>query len=95
LLESADVVSAENVPPDVVTMSSEVQVWNEDTARQMNVALVFPVDADGSNANRVKLSILSQMGMSMLGRKVGDVVADGTRIDKLLYQPEAAGDFNR
>ncbi|HSV98673.1 MAG TPA: GreA/GreB family elongation factor [Sedimentisphaerales bacterium] len=94
LLESADVVSAEDVPADVVTMNSEVRVWNEDTARQMNMALVFPVDAHGSSVNRVRLSILSQIGMSMLGRKVGDVIDGSIRIDKLLYQPEAAGDFH-
>lgn len=93
LLESAEVVPAEVVPADVVTMNSEVQVWDEDTARQMNMALVFPVDAQGSNRNRVKLSILSQVGMSLLGRRIGDVVDGTLRIDKLLYQPEAAGDF--
>ena len=94
LLETADLVAAEDVPPDVVTMNSRVQVWNEDTARQMSLTLVFPADARGTNASRTRLSILSQMGMSMLGRKVGDVIDDTVRIDRLLYQPEAAGDFH-
>jgi regulator of nucleoside diphosphate kinase len=94
LLESAEMISAEDVPENVVTMNSEVQVWNEDTAREINMALVFPGDAYGSDFDRVKLSILSQVGMSLLGRKVGDVVDGAIRIDKLLYQPEAAGDYD-
>ena len=94
LLETADVISAEDVAADLVTMNSQVQVWNEHTARQASVALVFPADTYGSNVKGIRLSILSRMGMSLLGRKVGDVIEDTVRIDKVLYQPEAAGDFH-
>lgn len=95
LLETADVIPAEDVPPDVVTMNSQVRLWNNDTARETTLSLVFPADARGSDMDRVRLSVLTHMGMSMLGRRVGDVVDDSIRIDKLLYQPEAAGHFDQ
>jgi regulator of nucleoside diphosphate kinase len=94
LLETAEVVPAQDVGPDVVTMNSQALVWDEDTAGPMSLALVFPADACGSDIHRVRLSVLSQIGLALLGRRVGDVVEGAIRIDRLLYQPEAAGDFH-
>jgi regulator of nucleoside diphosphate kinase len=37
---------------------------------------------------------LSPLGLSILGRRTGDIVDGRVRIDELLYQPEAAGDFH-
>ena len=64
----------------------------------MEVALVFPEDADDRAG---KFSVCSDMGTAILGYKEGDVfdwrMANRTRrirIGKVLYQPEAAGDFH-
>ncbi len=95
LLETADVIPAEDVPPNVITMNSKVRLWNNDTAREVTLSLVFPADARGSDMDKVKLSVLTHLGMSILGRRVGDVVEDSIRIDRLLYQPEAAGHFDQ
>jgi len=62
------------------------------------VDLVYPQDDDGSED---KLSVYSDVGTAILGCKEGDALhcrsADRTCsiwIEKVLYQPEAAGDFH-
>ncbi|OHB64000.1 MAG: hypothetical protein A2Y77_07410 [Planctomycetes bacterium RBG_13_62_9] len=94
LLETADVVASEDVPDDIVTMNSQVRLRNDDDGREMVLSLVFPEDARGSDFDKVKLSILTHTGLSMLGRKVGDTIDGHLRIVELLYQPEAADDFD-
>jgi len=63
----------------------------------MTVALVYPEEADDSAG---KLSVCSDMGTAILGSKEDDAfdwrITNRTRhirIEKVLYQPEAAGDF--
>ncbi len=94
LLVHADVVAPKDIPPDVVTMNSRMRLQDEDGQRESVVTLVFPPDARGSDFEKVKLSILTQTGMALLGRKAGDTIMDCLTIAELLYQPEAAGDFN-
>ena len=62
------------------------------------MALVYPQDADDSAG---KLSVYSDIGTAILGYKEGDAfdwrIPNRTRrisIEKVLYQPEAAGDFD-
>ena len=95
-LERAIVVDPRQVAPDVVTMNSRALLQLDDEA--VEVALVYPDDADNSTE---KLSICSSIGTAILGYKEGDAidwrVSDRTRrirIEKVIYQPEAAGDFH-
>ncbi|PJI97585.1 regulator of nucleoside diphosphate kinase [Acidovorax sp. 69] len=95
-IERAIVVDSRQVAPDVVTMNSRALVRLDD--EDAEVALVYPEDADDRAG---KLSICSGIGMAILGYKEGDAfdwrVNDRTRhirIEKVLYQPEAAGDFH-
>jgi regulator of nucleoside diphosphate kinase len=95
-LERAIVVAPERVAEDVVTMNSRVVLQLDDEERE--VSLVYPQDADERAG---KLSVLSDVGAAILGYRKGDaidwVVEDRTRhirIDRLLYQPESAGDFH-
>ena len=95
-IERAIVVDPLAVASDVVTMNSKAVVQLDDEA--MEVALVYPEDADDSAG---KLSVFSDMGTAILGYKEGDTFAwrlrNHTRhiwIEKVLYQPEAAGDFH-
>ena len=60
--------------------------------------LVYPDEAD---INEGKLSVLAPLGTALLGMRVGDIVEfeapAGTRrlkIERVLYQPEAAGDLH-
>jgi len=49
----------------------------------------------GGDFDKVKLSVLTHTGLSMLGRKVGDTIDGSLKILAVPYQPEAAGDSHR
>ena len=98
-LDRARIVPATEVPPDVVTMNSAVAVRDADAGTEMTFHLVFPAEAD---FDRNQISILAPVGMAVLGYRVGDTiewpVPGGTKhleIERVLYQPEAAGHFDR
>lgn len=95
-LEDAEVLDAGQIPPDVVTMNSRVLLRNLDSAEEIVHTLTFP---GGANPEQGRVSILSSIGIAMLGHKAGDVLECGAsegvkrfRVMKVLYQPEAAND---
>jgi len=97
-LERGIEVESTEVAPDVVTMNSTVRVTDLDANTTHLFTIVFPADADFEKG---RISILSPLGTALLGYHAGDVVMwempRGTRrlrIEELLYQPEAAGDFH-
>lgn len=97
-LDKADVVSPREVPPDVVTMNSKVVLRDLDTSEEMTFVLVFPREA---NIKKGAISILAPVGTAILGYAKGDVVewtvpsgVRRIRIEDVLYQPEAAGDYH-
>jgi regulator of nucleoside diphosphate kinase len=97
-LERAETVAPAEVPPDVITMRSKVRLRDLDTDEEMVYTLVFPTEA---NFDEGKISILAPVGTAMLGYRVGSriewEVPSGRRrlkVEELLYQPEAAGDYN-
>lgn len=95
LLEAADIVTPRDVPGDVVTMNSRVCLRDDHTDQEMALSLVFPADAArDDDIEQFDVSILSPLGLSLLGRRVGELVEGGIRIHELGYQPEAAGDFH-
>jgi regulator of nucleoside diphosphate kinase len=62
------------------------------------LTLVYDADADAFGE---RVSVLAPLGASILGARVGDVVEWQSRrgprqlrIERILYQPEAAGDFD-
>ena len=90
------VVEPHQVPQDVVTMNSRALVRLDGEA--VEVALVYPEEADDSAG---KLSVCSDVGTAILGYKEGDAFdwrmthrTRHVRIEKVLYQPEAAGHFH-
>lgn len=95
-IERAVVVEPQKVARDVVTMNSRVALRLNDEEKE--VALVYPQDADESSG---KLSVLSDVGAAILGYQEGDIidwiVSDRTQrilIERVIYQPEASGDFH-
>lgn len=97
-LARAKVVLPKAVPQDVVTMNSKVVLRDVDTSEEMTYSLVFPKDAD---IDAGAISILAPVGTAILGYGEGDVIEWSVpsgirriRIEKILYQPEAAGDFH-
>jgi len=96
-LQEGNLVDSKDVPPNVVTMNSQVQIVDVDSKQSMVFTLVFPKEAD---IDAGKLSVLSPIGTAILGYSEGDVihwhVPAGLRrikIEKILYQPESAGDY--
>jgi regulator of nucleoside diphosphate kinase len=97
-LERAQIVVPQDIPGDVITMNSTVALTDLDTGEEETYTLVYPENADTSQG---RISILAPIGTAMLGYRVGDVfeweVPAGKRrlkVEKILYQPEASGDFD-
>lgn len=92
-LDRAEVVDAEALPRDVITMNSEVRLRDLDSGEETVYKLIFPTQTPSRNS----VSILAPVGTAMLGYRVGDViewrVPKGIRrlqVLEILYQPEAA-----
>ena len=97
-LAQSSVVPASDVGPEVVTMNSRIRVHELDTGKRRALTLVYPDDAD---AYGEKASVLTPQGASLLGARVGDIVEWTARrgprrvwIEKIQFQPEAAGEFD-
>ncbi|MCW8905126.1 nucleoside diphosphate kinase regulator [Sedimenticola sp.] len=98
-LDRAEVVSPQEVSPDVVTMNSKVRFALE-SGEEFCLTLVYPKDMDGS-AERI--SILAPVGSALLGLSVGEHIewprpGGGmmkVQIVEVIYQPERAGEFHR
>jgi regulator of nucleoside diphosphate kinase len=93
-LDRAEMVEPEDLPPDVVTMNSEVRLKDLDSGEIHVYRLIFPTQARTENT----ISVLAPVGTAMLGYRVGDViewrVPKGIRRLKVLevaHQAEAAG----
>jgi regulator of nucleoside diphosphate kinase len=97
-LEQAVTVPSEEMPGDVITMRSRVRLSDLNTGEEVVYTLVFPSEA---NFDEGKISVLAPIGTAMLGYRVGDLiewlVPSGLRrlkVEEILYQPEASGDYN-
>jgi regulator of nucleoside diphosphate kinase len=95
-LARARVIDEADLPPDVVTMNSEVVVVDVDTREELHVRVVFPRAAD---IERGRISVLAPVGLAVLGSREGDELKWQTpsrirhfRIERVTYQPEANGD---
>lgn len=87
-LRRANVIAPESAPADLVTMNSTV-VCEDDRGRAKEITLVYPWRQHEGGV----VSVLSNVGMALLGRRVGDTCAE-LRIVALRYQPEAAGHWH-
>ena len=93
ILDEADLVAPEEVDPDVVTMHSRVLVADLATGKNVELTLCYPHEAE---PGRGHISVLSPVGASLLGRRVGSIATwlspDGVTneavVAALLYQPE-------
>lgn len=96
-LDQGRVVDSLEVPDDAVTMNSRVRLRDLDDGEEMIYTLVFPARA---NVDEGLLSVLAPVGTAVLGHRVGDVIewplpagSIRLRVEEILYQPEAAGDY--
>lgn len=98
-LDRATIVPQRETSPDVITMNSTAVLVDVEDGEEEEWTLVFPEDA---YVDRNRISVLAPIGMAMLGFRVGDTfewtTPGGVRklqVRRILYQPEAAGDFDR
>ena len=92
-LARAQIVDADEIAADVITMNSRAELLDLETGEEMEFTLVFPIDA---NIEAGKISILAPLGIAMLGYRVGDEfewpVPYGLRrlkVTNVRFQPEA------
>ncbi len=97
-LQRATTVDATKIPANVVTMHSKVLLRDATGAKEMTYTLVFPNEA---NIDTGAISVLAPVGTAILGYREGDVVEwevpagrRSFKIEKILYQPESAGDYH-
>ncbi|MGI6119803.1 MAG: nucleoside diphosphate kinase regulator [Desulfosporosinus sp.] len=96
-LNNAQIVLSKEIPNNVITMNSKVLLKDVDTGEEMTYTLVYPSEA---NLVEDKISILAPVGTAILGYREGDIlewkVPNGIvklKVESILYQPEAAGNY--
>jgi regulator of nucleoside diphosphate kinase len=95
-LDRAEVVPAERIAGNIVTMNSRVVFKDEETGESREVSLVYPHESDPALG---RVSILAPIGSALLGLSVGQTIdwplpngrLKRMRVVRILYQPEEAG----
>lgn len=95
-LDAAQLVPSDKVGPDVVTMGSQVLLEEPATRQTWAITVTYPPDADASAGF---ISVLSPVGASLIGRRIGDIARWRTpygglrsaQVVDVLFQPEASG----
>lgn len=97
-LERATVVSPLYLPDNIITMNSRFRIRIPATGEEKVCTLVFPAE---ESFEQGRISILSLLGSALIGHFVGDTVRyeapagpQEIRIEEILYQPEASGDYH-
>ena len=96
-INRAVIVQSTEVSADTVTMNSTARLVDLKTDEEMIFTLVYP---DHANIAEGRISVLAPIGTAILGCSEGEMVEwevpDGMRslkVDRILYQPEAAGEY--
>ncbi len=100
VLDGSEVVESRDIANDVVTMNSQLLLEDGTSAQRYELTLCYPQDAEPASG---RVSVLSPVGASLLGAKVGSKVdwktpggqSGSAQVISILFQPEAAGDFLR
>ena len=97
-LSNALLLDPEKIPSDVVTLNTKVRFIDINESEEFVYTIVYPEDADLTHG---KLSVLAPIGTALLGYREGNEIVwnvpaglKSFRIDKILYQPEANGDYH-
>jgi len=97
VLKEAERVNQHEIRKDIVTMNSRALLRSLSNGRKAELTLTYPIDADPIKS---RISVLSNIGIALLGSNSGDIVTWKTPlgwgqfcVDEILYQPEAAKEF--
>lgn len=93
----ARMLSPESISGNIITMNTRLLLQDLSNRREAELTITYPQDAD---SRQQKISVFSSVGTALLGRKVGDVVSwkvpagmGQFKILKIIYQPEAVGNY--
>lgn len=96
-IERAAIVEPTEVSADTITMNSTARLVDIKTHEELIFTVVYP---DCANIAEGRISVLAPIGMAILGCSEGELVewevSDDIRslkVDRVLYQPEAAGEY--
>ena len=98
-LARAEVVEPDQVPANVVSMNAKVLITLAPSMEATEITLVYPHDFRGEKG---QVNVIAPIGAAILGLAEGQEIEwpqpDGhvmrVKIEKVLYQPERAGDYN-
>ena len=98
MLHGSALVPSREVPPDVVTMYSQVLLQDLQSGQRSTLTLCYPPDAEPAAGF---VSVLSPVGSALLGLRVGSTARWSTPTGELraaeilaiLFQPESSGDY--
>jgi regulator of nucleoside diphosphate kinase len=98
LLHRASIVRPKQIPSNVITMNSLVVLRDLESGDRLTCRLAYPREAGQSLQN---VSVSQPLGAAILGKRVGQTIRwpigardRRMRIQQVIYQPEAAGDFH-
>ena len=77
------------VPSNLMTMNSTALLRSR-RGTGFEVKLVYPRHADRKAR---KVSVLSVLGLALIGKVEDDLVSDNMVIEKILFQPESRGNY--
>ena len=79
-------------------MNSKVIISFVETEKKIELQIIYPHDA---NVKENLISIFSPIAADLIGYKEGDIIdwivpsgPTSIKVDKIIYQPEAAGKYN-
>ena len=91
-LARARLVAVQDIPSDVVTMSTRAKVRDLDSDEVFSFTLSWPDQADDASD---RINVLAPLGMALLGCRVGQEVEWSVpggmrrlRVEDVLFQPE-------
>jgi regulator of nucleoside diphosphate kinase len=98
VLDDAEVLPGPAIPADVVTMYAKFVVRDLATRQRQVRVICYPHDADPAKGY---ISVLSPAGLALIGLPTGGIgewrgpsgAQGAARIEEILFQPEAAGDY--
>lgn len=97
-LARAQIIDPKDAPRTLVTMNSQVTYEDSKSGKRQTVRLVYPRDA---NVAKNKISVFAPLGSALLGLREGQEIEwtmpGGVRrikVIEVVYQPEAAGDWD-
>jgi transcription elongation GreA/GreB family factor len=95
--KGAKLIDPKKIKSTIITMNTRFKLKNLDNGFKKECVLVFPEESDQKNN---KISIFDEIGSELFAHEIGDVIHFNNKedayylIEDILYQPEAAGDYN-